>query len=208
MDGFTDSLSERFKTPQDMINANSQADAEEIKSLQDQVEKYEGVLEKINETVDTLDKKLLETAGTLNKKLNATAGSLDKKIDEIKPAPVVKADTEEFSTKLSGVEGKLQEHIHKENVRVYRNVQASVVDELDKQTKTLAEQLTAMDDKLSRIYEAVFILTEEQKANNATLLEKLAKIKRGKANVGLQIVVLIAALADLAFNLLRYFGIL
>lgn len=186
MDGFTDSLSQRFKTPQDMINANSQADAEEMKNLQEQVEKYEGVLDKINETVDTLD----------------------KKIDEIKPAEAPVIDTEEYTTKLSGVEGKLQEHIHKENVRVYRNVQASVVDELSKQTEELSEKINKLDVKLDKIEETLNSLAQGQTSNKEFLTDEAAKAGKGKAVLPLQIIAFIVLLADVAFNVLRYLGII
>ena len=42
-----------------------------------------------------------------------------------------------------------EEYIHKENVRVYRNVQASIVDELKLQTEALGVQNKALEKKIS-----------------------------------------------------------
>ena len=41
-----------------------------------------------------------------------------------------------------------EEYIHKENVRVYRNVQASIVDELRLQTEALGVQNKMLEKKL------------------------------------------------------------
>jgi len=186
MDGFTDTLSQHFASPQDMIAANGQADAEEMLSLKEQVDKYEGVLDRFNETVD----------------------SLDRKISEIKPVENTAPSTEEYTSKLSGVEGKLQDHIHKENVRVYRNVQASVVDELAKQTDTLTSRIDNLDAKLASQDEKLNQLGSIITQNSEAVGAKAQKAGKGKAVLPLQIIILVALLADIAFNVLVYLGIL
>lgn len=206
MDGFTDVLSQHFNSTQEMITANSQADAKEMQNLQEQVEKYEGVLDRINETVD----------------------SLDKKISEIQPAdvPAPVIDTEEYTSKLTGVEGKLADHIHKENVRVYRNVQASVVDELSKQTEALTGSIKEiMSDTTTKVSEGVSQMSEKVDALSGRLDaieekydEKLDKLQnsadkscltgKGKAVLPVQIIMFILVIADLAINVLKILGII
>ena len=193
MDGFTDSLSQHFATPQDMITANAQAEAEEMESLHRQVDKYEGVLDRISEAAD----------------------SLDKKISEIQPAEGAQKEPHDCAAKLSGIEGKLQEHIHKENVRVYRNVQASFVDELSKQTQGLTELIerievkdAQIEERCSKIENKIGAL-EEKAASNAEELKKAAReAGKGKAVLSMQIVGLVLIVADLAINILKIVGIL
>ena len=192
MDGFTDTLSQRFASSQEMINANAQAEAEEMQNLQQQVSRYEGVLERINETVDTLEKKIgeIQAADTTEQKDAA----------------------EEYTAKLTGVEGKLQEHIHKENVRVYRNVQASVADELSKQTKALVQNIERLEERLTGIETGLAGLEariEEQNKSNTSVLETMEKhIVKGKARLSLQIIIMLLVCADIAFAVLRFLGIL
>lgn len=187
MDGFNDSLSQRFATPQDMIAANSQADAEEMQNLKDQVDKYEGVLDRFNETVE----------------------SLDKKISEIKPESGNSDDAEEYSARIEGVSTKLQEHIHKENVRVYRNVQAAFADEIGKQTKIMNEGFSTINSKVSSQNAIVIKLEEEVAALHAKIdaAEAAKYTGKGKAVLSLQILIFIIALSDLAFNVLKFLGV-
>lgn len=51
------------------------------------------------------------------------------------------------ATRVSVEEGnkRLEDHVHKENVRVYRNVQASIVEELTKRTRDINTRLDSME---------------------------------------------------------------
>ena len=46
---------------------------------------------------------------------------------------------------------QLSEHVHKENVKVYRNVQAVVVDETTKATDTLGKTVKSLSGKLTAV---------------------------------------------------------
>ncbi len=48
---------------------------------------------------------------------------------------------------LEGQNEQFMDYVHKENVKVYRNVQASVVEELNKQTESLSNQVTTLTTK-------------------------------------------------------------
>ena len=52
-----------------------------------------------------------------------------------------------LKTLLEGQNEQFMDYVHKENVKVYRNVQASVVEELNKQTESLGMQVTALTAK-------------------------------------------------------------
>ena len=58
-------------------------------------------------------------------------------------ANLKKAQTEQFE--------QLTDHVHKENVKVYRNVQAVVVDETAKQNEINGKTLSSVSKKLSAV---------------------------------------------------------
>lgn len=205
MDGFTDRLSQHFASPQDMINANGQAEATESARLQ------------------------AEVRGLLN--------TLEVKLGELKASEAPAADLEGYSAQITGVGDKLESHIHKENVRVYRNVQASVADELSKQTEQLKSEFAEITDKLGEDFSSkndiiiqelseqtdlltamMETLNEQQKGQGEAIsgmavkmnnMEKEVKSAvKNRALLAVQIIMFILVLGDLAINILLTLGIL
>ena len=162
MDGFKDNLSQHFTSPQEIITANGQAEATQAEALQAEVRNL----------ISTLDTKLNELKDISAQSANQATAN------------------EEYSAQLNDVGDKLESHIHKENVRVYRNVQASMTDELTKQTETLKEefanQIKGINDKI----------------------DAMSKKQGGKAILPLQIIALLVVIGDLAINILRMLGML
>lgn len=111
--------------------------------------------------------------------------------------------------------GKLENHIHKENVRVYRNVQASVTDELAKQTESLKEEFENQTELFSAMMET---LNEQQKSQGEAIASMAVRMNemetsvkrtvRRKAVLPLQIIILIVVLGELALNILLTLGYL
>ena len=205
MDGFTDRLSQHFATPQDVINANGQAEATESARLQ------------------------AEVRGLIN--------TLEVKLGELKASEAPAADMEEYAAQLSGVGDKLESHIHKENVRVYRNVQASVNDELAKQTEELKREFAEITEKLgsdltsksdiiigelseqTELLAAMMeTLNEQQKSQGEAISGMAVKMNhmetevknavKSRALLAIQIIMLILVLGDLAINILLTLGFL
>ncbi len=195
MDIFVDKLSQKL-TAQEMIKANTAADAAELQKTRGQVTQYEALLKEMREisamnaqsakqvntlTAESLSK--LENADKVNQLIDASLA----KIEEIK-ANV--ENTEQLNQQLGELHAaikemyahidELTEHVHKENVKVYRNVQAVVVEE---------------NAKLSEIGSA-----------NASAVKKVS----GKANaaVALSIVTLIVTVATLTLQILTYFNMI
>jgi len=141
--------------------------------------------------------------------------TLDTKMGELSAASEQTLDT-----------GKLETHIHKENVRVYRNVQAPVTDELSKQTESLKEELGSQTESLKEEFNSqtellsamMETLNEQQKSQGEAIStmavrmnEMEASVKRTvkrKAVLPLQIIILILLLGDLAINVLLTLGLL
>lgn len=205
MDGFTDRLSQHFSTPQDVINANGQAEATESARLQAEVRGL----------IDTLEVKL----------------------GELKASDESAAEREEYSAQISGVEDKLENHIHKENVRVYRNVQAAVTDELAKQTEQLKSEFSEITDRMEENFASkndiiigelsqqtellsamMETLNEQQKGQGEAISGMAVKMNhmesevksavKNRALLAIQIIMLILVLGDLAMNVLITLGFL
>ncbi|MDE7030153.1 MAG: hypothetical protein K2P63_09275 [Lachnospiraceae bacterium] len=159
MDNFMDKLAQKFSA-QEMIKANSQAEAEEMKRLQLQVSEYEKILQemrKLNyrntELSEKLDRMIGENADKIQgmkedeQRLIAALRDLTDEQTRNREADLERRDAERLAREqvegtqkqadLSAItdllENKFQksdDFVHKENVKVYRNVQAVVVDEI------------------------------------------------------------------------------
>lgn len=129
-----------------MVKSNEQ--------MQESLEKYTLQLERLAEKNGEQIHKLTQEAVL---KIQGTQNQAEKE-DEVK-AVEIKTAIEDLGNTASGNMERLQElfnnsddFVHKENVKVYRNVQAALVEELGKQTQALlsgkeelAEQIRAQE---------------------------------------------------------------
>ena len=91
----------------------------------DTLEKQLGALEQLaNDPAGNLEKQVSEKLGSLEKQVGETLGQTDKQL------------AEKFTT--------LEENVHKECVKVYRNVQAVVVEESSKQSETVSGSVSGV----------------------------------------------------------------
>ena len=165
MDNFMDKLAQKFNA-QEMIKANSQAEAAEMKKLQLQVAEYEKILQemrKLNyknaELTEKIDGLVGENAGKLQglqedeqKFLNLLRDLTEEQTrnreeefsrkEEEKQEAVAGAQiqSKEIVSRTQELFARSEDFVHKENVKVYRNVQAVIVEELKKQTDTLCQE--------------------------------------------------------------------
>lgn len=217
MDGFKDRFTQHIATPEEIINANSQAEATQAEELKEQVE---GLMDSLNTKLETMQTPEVDSTATLE--------AIDEKLKEI--------------------EEKLESHIHKENVRVYRNVQASLADEIGRinetidmtlggQVNSIGERLDMQVDQVDQIVNdnnrmlldemssrmemlsaMMNALNEQQKGQGqaisdmATRLnetkEGVEKAVKSRALLAIQIVMLILVIGDLAINVLLTLGLL
>ena len=172
-----DKLAQKFSA-QEMINANSQAEAEEMKRLQMQVSEYEKILQEMRklsykntELSERLELVIGENAGKIQrmkedeKKLIAVLKDLTEEQTKNRDSELEKKEEERLekervdeAKKQSDItnllENKFQrsdDFVHKENVKVYRNVQAVVVDELKRYTESAQEEKNAINAKLGKV---------------------------------------------------------
>mgnify|MGYP000339653615 CR=1 FL=1 len=156
MDTFMDKLAQKLNA-QEMIKANSAADAEEMDQLKSQLREYDECLaqmQQVNKELKAINQemeklmsetiapevtKLSEKLQQENtEKLEALGQQYTAKLEELQQSTEVLDELQKHvDEKLSTTE----ENVHKECVKVYRNVQAVVVEENEKQTEAIAAKV-------------------------------------------------------------------
>ncbi len=174
MDTFIDKLAQKF-TAGEVIKGNAAAEAKEIAKLREQVENYENLLQEMK----LVNLKNMESA----QKVADLAESSIESVKQICEGSSKEAGADkEYVSELFD---KTNDTIHKENIRVYRNVQAAVNDGLEAQTKSILDK----QDEIAKQQG----LESKSHATFTTVIS---------------IVTLVAVLADIAINVLRILHIL
>lgn len=172
MDTFMDKLAQKL-TAQEMIKANMAADAEEMNKLRAKEKEYAECLEQMQKLIETGVGKL-ETAQVDCKQLSSQVELSIERIAEVMDAldeqgEDVTADLEELKASLKLltdnpavleelkklVNEKLDstnENVHKECVKVYRNVQAAVVEENGKLTESISGTVNGLRGRINAIF--------------------------------------------------------
>ena len=125
MDTFMDKLAEKLNAGE-IIRANRAADARELERLQGKAKEYEECLKQLE---------------SLNQEMKKTITGLSEELKDKAELVAISAHTTAQMQQL-GVEeseASIKEHVHKESVKVYRNVQAALLEESGKQTQKLEE---------------------------------------------------------------------
>lgn len=173
MDNFMDKLAQKFNA-QEIIKANSQAEAAEMKKLQLQVAEYEKILQemrKLNYKNSELSEKIDGLVGeNANKiqglqeeetRLLSVLRNLTDEQKRIREEELARKEAERTEETKRVEEQKQQlveleecfkqsnDFVHKENVKVYRNVQAVIVDELKNQTEALLNENQKLSKKIN-----------------------------------------------------------
>ena len=132
MDTFIDKLAQK-KNAQEMIKANMTAEAAKMEQLQNQMQANDGLMQEIRK----VNLKTVENVAEMRK-------ALETCIEKLDALQADSSQTEQEQETLAEIKNLLEEKfrqsedfMHKENVKVYRNVQAALVEELKKQTEEL-----------------------------------------------------------------------
>lgn len=174
MDNFMDKLAQKLNA-QEIIKANSEAEAAQMKKLQLQVAEYERILQemrKLNyknvELSDKIDTLVGENASKIRElqedelKILMSLRDLtqeqtrnqEQKLAWEKERQNQEEGQEKTKLELEQMEElfkRTEDFSHKENVKVYRNVQAIVVEEIKKQTELLREENKQLHSKLNLV---------------------------------------------------------
>ncbi|MDE6912500.1 MAG: hypothetical protein K2P35_02230 [Lachnospiraceae bacterium] len=156
-----DKLAQKFNA-QELIKANSQAEAEEMKKLQLQVAEYERILQEIrrlnykntelSEQLSTMicentdkiqamkedERKFMATLRDITDEQtrNREADMERRELERIEKEKGAASELEALTTLLEEKFQQADDFVHKENVKVYRNVQAAMTEELRKYTES------------------------------------------------------------------------
>ncbi len=143
MDTFIDKLAQK-RNAQEIIRANMTAEAVKVGELENQMRSYDELLQEIRQ----VNLKTAENATQVQDALKECIAKLEDVQENMRvraEQAEAEQDTEEkesLAQLMEFLEEKFKqsdEFLHKENVKVYRNVQAAVVEELNKQTQELHE---------------------------------------------------------------------
>ncbi len=187
MENIMDKLAQRWNA-QEIIKANTAAEAEEKAQLQNQLKECQEYLAKIQAQTSNLEELLTERIENLSetavRHMNEASSENMARLESWKlDMEALQTDLgvlKELQASLEGMQGlpaQLEDFVHKENVRVYRNVQAVVTDETSKQTESLQESIYKLKGRLSVV-------------------------------LGISVAALLAAAGGLIFQLLTYLQIL
>jgi DNA-directed RNA polymerase len=152
MDGFIERINRRHG--HDPIRANAEAEAAEMKRLRHQAEQAQKTLAQYEACIQEmwkLNQRNVESATALHtaideaqKVLAALEGALDKdkeaEAEKVAESVALQALAERLAEMEKAVTNGFEEAIHKENIKVYRNVQAAMMEENNKLTEALGNQ--------------------------------------------------------------------
>ncbi len=160
-----------FGNPDEMIRANGAAEAARTDHLKEQVEDYSEVLkelrqlyEKNNELVQKLQFMSRNTTEEIRSMVESNNMEISQKLQSMQEwdyrafednfAKTMHEGNDKILKSLgesqdqaSQLQQEACDFTHKENVRVYRNVQAAMIEELTSQTRELREKLDAIEEK-------------------------------------------------------------
>lgn len=152
MDTFIDKLSQK-KNAQEMILANMTAEAAKMEQMQNQLKAYDELMQEIRQVNLKTAENLSDVHNTLKEylaKLEAMqSGTGDSEDNEQSLAQLKELLEEKFR--------QSDDFLHRENVKVYRNVQAAVSEELNKQTEEL--KTSQKENRSSKAVLPISILT-------------------------------------------------
>ncbi len=130
MDTFIDKLAQK-RNAQEMIRANSAAEAARMEQMQNQLKAYDEIMQEIR----SVNLKTAENVAEVKK-------VLEECMEKLQGMETGAAQSVDMEQTLSQVKALLEERfkqsedfVHKENVKVYRNVQAAFTEELGKQPR-------------------------------------------------------------------------
>ena len=213
--------------PDEIIRANGLAEAMEMDDLKQelrasaaQIKRLEDLYERNNALIDQLrqvNDETMRRIGEMNEETTRRIGEITDRATETiaaNSAVVKDIDWDGMHRKFSDLLQQSDEFSHKENVRVYRNIQAATDQLLQKQTQELVEQTQKEQQKTKELLEEsrqdIKKAQEEMlQQNKKALSDELAPLKAPKKKVPvLQILILILVAANLAVHILDKLGLL
>jgi hypothetical protein len=185
---------------QEIIRANVAAEAAETERLKKQEENYKSEIAELKENASRTEDLLMQIRTYIGKNNNENNDEIVRLVDELDKN--LKTMLEETNDKLSKRLDETDEKNHDVGVRVYRNVQASLVDEQKKQTEEILQAVNniSSDKMRSDMKEQFKELTRKVDA----LYTQVGTKNNGV--VPISVISLIVSIATLVLLCLRLMG--
>ena len=160
---------------QEMIKANTAAEAAYRKQIEDQNEKYEEEIKVLRQNAQNMEERLGNLESGMEERFNSLKEDIVKRVNES------------------------DEATHDVGVRIYRNVQASVIDEQKKQMNEIKEDLNNQMESIRGEFTRMTGQIEEL---------KLSEKSSSKGILPLAVILILLAVANLALAVLRIIGLI
>lgn len=190
MDNIMDKFSGKISA-QEMIKANAAAEAAHREQIESQNRQYEEEMNVLRQNAKTMEGRLNDIESAL-KELKTEKADAQLSTQELDKA------IKEFRENVSDRLNKSDEATHDVGVRIYRNVQASVIDEQKKQLDEIRSDLNKQMEAIrSEFTVLVRQLDSMQRANRA----------KNRGIMPLTVLIFLVAAADLVLMILRIIGL-
>ncbi|MCL2254951.1 MAG: hypothetical protein FWC09_10965 [Lachnospiraceae bacterium] len=127
--------SESAEAVQDLID-NAQAILVSCQNKIDELSLNETAITDLSQKITSINEQILEKLGAFEK----TIAEQNSALNEVRDATQKNSEAITASQNIRhDLKGDLEETVHKENVKVYRNVQAILMEEVSKQTQALTD---------------------------------------------------------------------
>ncbi len=198
MESFMDRRADKLSA-QEMIKANEAAEAAHREQIEKQNKQYEEEIAVLRQNAQKLENRLDDIEGAL-KDLSAKANNPD---DSAQNVDVAIGDLRENLEKRLD---KSDETTHDVGVRIYRNVQASVIDEQNKQMDAIREDFKKQLDSIRGEFSVLLRRLDTTRSQ----LEEEYRNNNNDSNKGIipiGVLILLVSVANLVINILRILGL-
>ncbi len=154
LSGVSGRLDEIERAVGDQFRQNQQAVYAAIKELEDKVAGTSGVEASFEQAFERLETAAAADRYATEEGLREVSGLVRQMEESLRQNEEALKTVREIlvATRMSVEEGqkRLEEHVHKENVRVYRNVQAVITDEATKKARELNTRLDQLESSAKK----------------------------------------------------------
>ncbi len=142
-----------IKTEQNaaVVEQTANAMSQQVKRMEQTAERSEAGVAKLEQSatiVESSADKVEQNAARAEELINAGIAKIESLKIDSKNSEEMKALLSELQKVQTEQFVQLSDHVHRENVKVYRNVQAVVIEENDKQNENYGKNLDSMSKKM------------------------------------------------------------
>lgn len=137
MDTFIDKIAQK-RNAQEMIRANMTAETVKMEQMENQMKEYDQLMQEIRQ----VNLKTAVNVSELQDVLKECVSRLETMQTQEGQETLLSQELAQIKELLEEKFRQSDDFLHKENVKVYRNVQAAVAEELGKQTEELKKSQT------------------------------------------------------------------